>query len=365
MNHNPTVLEIHSKALIHNLSYFRSKLREGVGMMGVVKASGYGSDGLMVAKTLVDQGIDYLAVAYADEGILLRENGIQVPILVLHPQVDNLSLILKYRLEPNIYSFKVLDHFLQQIEKEEYSAYPCHLKFNTGLNRLGFTADDITDIFEKIHLNHQIKIESIFSHLMASEDPDEKDYTLKQIEEFNQVSAIFKQLFGYLPRRHMTNTSGILNYPQAHFDMVRIGLGLYGFSNDAQLDKKLICALRLSTRISQIHHLKKGDNLGYNRGFTATETMRTATLPVGHADGLFRSYKGSISCWINEQKAPLVGNVCMDMIMIDVTDIACDEGDEAILIKDQNDVYHMAEAASTISYEILTSFSSRIRRVLI
>ena len=365
MNHNPTVLEIHSKALIHNLNYFRSKLHEGASVMAVVKASGYGSDAVMIAKTMVDQGIDYLAVAYADEGILLRKNKIDVPILVLHPQVENMDLMLDHDLEPNIYSFHILNHFLELVKKAKYETYPCHLKFNTGLNRLGFSTNDVPELHNKLSQYHRVKIRSVFSHLMASEDPNEKEFTLGQIHEFRKASSAFSQLLEYSPLRHMTNTSGILNYPEAHFDMVRLGLGLYGFSNDPTIDKELLCAIRLSTRISQIHTLNKGDNLGYNRGFTASRTMRTATLPIGHADGLFRAYGGKLAFNVHGEKAPLVGNVCMDMIMIDITDLTCKEGDEVVLIQDQNDVLQMAKAASTISYEILTSFSNRIRRVLV
>ena len=364
MNNNPTVLEINLASIEYNLNFFRSRLDQKTKILAVVKASGYGTEAVSLAGRLEKLGVDYFAVAYADEGVALRKSGVKTPILVLHPQIQNLELLIQYDLEPNLYSIKILDSFLKQISKTEREHYPVHIKFNTGLNRLGFKKSDLDFIFSKLKEVQLIKVKSIFSHLVASEDPNEKEFSLNQIQEFNTIGKLFEGLFGYLPMMHMTNTSGILNYPQAHFDMVRLGLGLYGFANDPDVTSKLKNVISLKSIISQIHHIKKNESVGYNRGFFAKSDMKTATIPLGHADGLFRSLgQGRICVKIKGQKAPVIGNICMDMIMIDVSGINCSEGDEVVIFDSQKDILTMAEQAGTISYEILTAFSDRIKRL--
>jgi len=366
MNNNPTVLEIKLSSLEHNLNFFRSKLQNKTKTLAVVKASGYGSDAVSVAQYLEKQGVDYFAVAYTDEGIALRESGIKTPILVLHPQLQNLNLIIKHKLEPNLYSKKIFLSFLSIIVNAGIHNYPIHLKFNTGLNRLGFKASDIDFLFPHIKGQNSILVKSIFSHLVASEDENERQRTLEQIKKFESIAASFESSLGFKPMMHMSNTSGILNYPEAHFDMVRLGLGLYGFANDSHVNSKLKNTLRLKSVISQIHEIDKNDSVGYNRGFISKKAMRTATIPLGHADGFFRSLgQGKIFVKINGLKAPVIGNVCMDMIMIDVSDINCEEGDQVIIFDTRKEVLEMASKAKTISYEILTSFSSRVKRISI
>lgn len=366
MNNNPTVLEIKLSSIEHNLNFFRSKLQNSTKILAVVKASGYGSDGVRVAQYLEQKGVDYFAVAYTDEGIALRESGITTPILVLHPQLQNLELIIQHSLEPNLYSKKIFLSFLKEAHRQEIHNYPIHLKFNTGLNRLGFKASDLDFLFSNLKDQTSIFVKSIFSHLVASEDENEKQFTLEQIKKFESIAASFELLFGFKPMMHMTNTSGILNYPEAHFDMVRVGLGLYGFTNDIHINSELQNVLTLKSVISQIHDIGENESVGYNRGFISSNKMRTATIPLGHADGFFRSLgQGKIFVGIKGQKAPIIGNVCMDMIMIDVSDINCEEGDQVILFDNQEQILKMASQANTISYEILTSFGNRIKRIAI
>ena len=366
MNHNPTVLEISVKAVKHNLNYFKSTLEAGTMILAVVKASAYGTDPIGMARLLEESSVNYLAVAYADEGIALRMAGITLPILVLHPQFNNLELLVEHNLEPNLYSHKMLKEFLRISKTLILTDYPVHLKFNTGLNRLGFQKDDLDQIHSLLKNQPGIYVKSLFSHLVASEDPSAKEFTLRQIDDFARIANRFERLWGYLPIRHMTNTSGLMNYPQAHFDMVRVGLGLFGFANDPTLESHLVGALRLKSIISQIHEVRKGQNVGYNMGFSAKDDCRTATIPIGHADGIFRSLgKGKMSVRIQDRKAPVIGNVCMDMIMIDVTGIDCKEGDEVIVFDSREGLLQMAQQANTISYEVMTALGPRIRRVFV
>ena len=365
MNNNPSVIEINLSSVAHNLNFFRDRLNRNTKILAVVKASGYGTEAISLAKTLSKQNVDYFAVAYVDEGIALREAGIEIPILVLHPQINNLNLIVQYQLEPNLYSKKILTSFLEISKSSRLTSYPIHIKFNTGLNRLGFKKSDLEFLFDALDKAKSIEIKSIFSHLVASEDLNERKFSLNQIQNFNDIASAFKRLFGFKPMMHMTNTSGILNYPEAHFDMVRLGLGLYGFANDPAITSKLQNVLSLKSIVSQVHQIDKNESVGYNRGHIALKKLRTATVPLGHADGFFRSLgQGKVFVSVNGQKAPVIGNVCMDMIMVDVTDISCEEGDEVIIFDSQQQILEIAKQANTISYEILTAFSERIKRVV-
>lgn len=361
-----TRLEIDLNALRHNYTYMRSKIATGVKMMGVVKAFGYGSDANIVALELEKLGIDYFAVAYAPEGVALREAGVQRPILVLHPQPDNFGLIIAHQLEPSIYSHRILTLFSTFIKEQKQINYPVHLKFNTGLNRLGFLASDIEMILERFRESVTLKVKSIFSHLAASEDLAEKDFTLQQISDFKILSRNLISGLGYVPFLHETNTSGVINYPKAHFDCVRIGIGLYGYGNTPKETKKLLPVARLKSIISQIHHLKKGDSVGYNRAFIADSDITTATLPIGHADGISRALGNGVGyVTISGKKASIVGNVCMDMLMVDVTGINCGEGDEVEFFGKNTDAETFAQKTNSISYEVLTSIGQRIKRSVI
>lgn len=364
-NSHVTTLEINLNAIDYNLNFFKSKLKPSTKLLVVVKAFGYGSDAQKIAKYLAPK-VDYFAVAYADEGIALRKAGIKTPILVLHPQKNNLKKIIEYNLEPTMYSKEILSYLITIAADNCYSTIPIHLKFNTGLNRLGFNKNDIDTIISLITNQTSVQVKSIFSHIAASEDLNERTFTLQQINDFK---AIAKQLIPQLkqtPFMHMLNTSGILNYAtEAQFDMVRLGIGLYGFGNDLKQTEKLQNVLTLKSIISQIHTINKGESLGYNRSFIATKTTKTATIPIGHADGISRQFgKGVGFVYINNQEAPIVGNVCMDVIMVNVTGINCKEGDEVIIYKNQQHIDTIAKKANTIPYELLTAISQRVKRVL-
>ncbi len=361
-----TVLEIDLSALQHNYSYLKSKLSNTTKFLAVVKAYAYGSEAPKLAAYLQDIGADYFAVAYINEGVALRKAGITKPILVLHPQAVNFKTLIQYNLEPSLYSIKILDAFIATATAKSLKQYPVHLKFNTGLNRLGFNATAINTIIEKTKQTTSIKVSSLFSHLAASEDLNEKAFTLKQIKTFKAIAKKTIHALGFSPMLHMCNTSGILNYPEAHFDMVRSGIGLYGFGNAKEQNKYFKPVATLKTIISQIHTLNKGESLGYNRGYISSLQTKTATLPIGHADGIGRQYgKGKGFVTINGHKAPILGNVCMDMIMVDVTHINCNEGDEVIVFGQTHTAETLALTANTISYELITGISQRVKRVFL
>ncbi|WP_127136394.1 alanine racemase [Flagellimonas oceanensis] len=361
-----TTLILDLAALEHNYSYLRSKIKPETKFLGVVKAFAYGSDMVTIATELEQLGADYLAVAYVSEGVLLRKAGIQLPILVLHPLASNFDDLMAYQLEPSLYSRNILNQFIEAAKAKKQTGYPVHIKFNTGLNRLGFAEDDVDFVAEESKHSECIKIVSCFSHLAASEDKNERNFSLNQINCFKHLSDMLMDKLGYLLMRHMLNTSGIINYPEAQFEMVRSGIGLYGYGNQAEVDAELRPIATLKTIISQIHHIDANESVGYNRAFTSNQPVKSATLPIGHADGIGRQYgKGKGYVTIKNKKAPILGNVCMDMIMVDVTEIDCKEGDEAIVFGSGKSAEKFAATASTISYEILTAISQRVKRVVI
>ena len=360
MSSQETIVEINLNNLGHNLNFLRSNLNSRTMMMAVVKASAYGSDSIIISKYLEKKNIDYFAVAYCREGIHLRKAGIKTPILVLHPQTEDFENILNFNLEPSIYSFRILDFFLKASKSFKNRAF--QIKFNTGLNRLGFDEKDIEKLIIKLD-NRLPKF--IFSHLGASDD-DKKDYTNNQIERFLAISKKFDSLVNKPIKKHILNTSGILNFLDFQFDMVRSGIGLYGFGNHIRFKKSLRPVIALKTIISQKHEIQRGEYVGYNKGYKAKNATTIATLPIGHADGISRSYgHGKLRVLINGSLVPTIGNICMDMLMIDVTKIKCSEGDKVTIFDDKNfTADEMGNLAETISYEILTSISNRIKRVV-
>ncbi len=360
-----TVLEIDLNALVHNYKYLTSKLQKETKTLAVVKAFGYGSESIAVAKELENLGIDYFAVAYVSEGIALRDAGIRTPILVLHPQPINFEKLIDRCLEPSIYSPRILNHFVTIAEEKKQKDYPVHLKFNTGLNRLGFLENDCKHIVSKLKETKAIKVRSLFSHLVASEDPAEKEFTLHQIDAFKRIAERMKASLPYEMFMHQSNTSGVINYPQAHFDMVRVGIGLYGFGNSEKENKNLKPVATLKSVISQIHSIQPGETVGYNRAYKAKDLEKTATIPIGHADGISRAYgKGIGWVTIKGYKAPIVGNVCMDMLMVNITGIDCQEGNEVIVFGENPTAQELAEAVGSIPYELLTAISQRVKRIV-
>lgn len=361
-----TQLVIDSNALLHNYRFLREHISNDTLFMAVVKANAYGSDAVAVAKLLENAGAEYFAVAYTSEGINLRKAGIRAPILVLHPQSVHFPELIEHCLEPALYSHFVLDRFIEVTAETNQQHYPVHLKFNTGLNRLGFHPDEAEKVAATISAEKTLKIQSVFSHLAASEDPAERDFTLYQIAHFNKIRKSLLKVLPYKPLFHCTNTSGILNYPEAQFDMVRSGIGLYGFGNEAKYDRQLQPISTLKTIISQIHEIKNGESVGYNRAFKAPKTQRIATLPIGHADGLSRRLGNGVGyAGIKGKRAPYVGNVCMDMLMVNVTEIDCHEGDEVIIFGNDPTADDLAQLTHTISYEVITKISVRVKRILV
>lgn len=360
-----TVLTLSMPALAHNYTFLKSKLQSNTKFLAVVKAVAYGSDALAIAQKLVHLGVDYFAVAYTDEGVALRKGGITTPILVLHPQPSSFETLIAYCLEPNIYSAHVLQNFTAVAKEQQQTHYPIHLKFNTGLNRLGFAPEKAKAVAETIEQENALRLVSVFSHLAASEDPNEVTFTKAQITQFKHICSTVETTIGRTVLKHLCNTSGLLNYPEAHFDMVRPGIGLYGYGNNSKIDQQLQAVGTLKTIISQLHTLAPGTSVGYNRAFISEQNMVSATLPIGHADGIRRQYghrKGMV--WVNGQKAEIIGNVCMDMLMIDVTDIPCKEGDEVIIFGGPYSAEAFATKGNTISYELLTGIAHRVKREL-
>lgn len=360
LSYQGTQIIVNLKNLKANLSFIKSKVDKKTKIMSVVKAFGYGSDPLKISKFLERNGVDYFAVAYVNEGIALRNAGIKLPVLVLHPQADDFDEIIKYNLEPNIYSFRILNAFIKKSK-----SHPFHLKFNTGLNRLGFSINDI----EGLHyiLKERANIKYLFSHLGASEDRKEKNYTMNQIHLFEKICTEMERRFEKSFKKHLLNTSGILNYPEFKCDMVRTGIGLYGYGNDKMFSKYLKPVLSLKSVISQIHDIEKGQSVGYNRGFIAKKDCKIAIIPIGHADGISRSLgNGKVGFLIKNKIAKTIGNICMDMLMLDISNINCKEGDEVSIIDENSQTAEdLGELTDTISYEILTSLSTRIKRIII
>nr|WP_294934129.1 bifunctional UDP-N-acetylmuramoyl-tripeptide:D-alanyl-D-alanine ligase/alanine racemase [uncultured Flavobacterium sp.] len=359
-----TVLEINLNAISHNLNYYKSKLKPSTKMMAMVKAFGYGSGSFEIAKLLAHHKVDYLGVAFADEGIALRNAGITMPIIVMNPENTAFAAMVAYNLEPEIYSASVLKKFVALAQQKNLSNYPIHLKLDTGMHRLGFEEKDLNELIGLLKNNNLVSVKSIFSHFSASDDLQYKDFTLFQIRTFDSMSQKIMSELNINPIRHILNTSGIYNFAEYQFDMVRLGIGLYGVGNDPEEMKHLENIGTLKTIILQVKEIPVGDSVGYSRKFIATKPTRSATIPIGYADGIPRSWgneRGYVL--INHQKARIIGNICMDMLMIDVTEIDCKEGDTVIVFGKSPRVTELAEVTGTIPYEILTSISHRVKRV--
>ena len=359
-----TVLEINLNAIVHNFNFYRAKIKPETKIMVMVKAFGYGSGSYEIAKTLSHHKVDYLGVAFADEGIALRNAGITTPIIVMNPESSAFSAMTAYNLEPEIYSLRELKAFIDLARKKNLSNYPVHLKLDTGMHRLGFEEHQLDELITLLRNNNFISVQSIFSHLSASDNLQFKEFTEEQIAVFEKHSTRLMDALQIKPLRHILNTSGIYNYPDAQYNMVRLGIGLYGVGNDAAEMKHLQNVGTLKTVILQIKEIKTGESVGYSRKYMANQTTRIATLPIGYADGIPRAWgneKGYVL--INNQKAPIVGNICMDMLMVNITDIDCNEGDTAVIFGKNPSVVTIANTLNTIAYEILAGISHRVKRV--
>ena len=360
-----TVLEVDLDAMTRNLNCFRSKLRFGTKLVAMVKAGSYGTGDFEVAQLLQHQGVDYLAVAFADEGVLLRERGITMPIVVLNADADSFELMIANRLEPEIYSFHSLEAFAAAATHAGERHYPIHVKLDTGMHRLGFVEEEIAPLAEKLATMGEVKVATVFSHLNCSDMPCEDAYTHEQIARYDRMSRTLADALDYPVIRHTANSAAIDRFPEAQFDMCRLGLGLYGFGWQHNAGLQPVATLK--TRIVQIKHLPAGDAVGYGRAGKLTRPTVTATIPVGYADGLDRHLGcGRWSVLVAGCPAPIVGRICMDSCMIDITDIeGVREGDEAVIFSPApgNDLETMAEVLDTIPYEIMTSVSARVKRI--
>ncbi len=361
-----TVLEVNLNALAHNLQVYRSLIAPTTKLMVMVKAAAYGIGSEEVAQLLEAHRTDYLAVAYADEGIELRKAGIRLPIMVLNPEANSFEAILRYDLEPELYTMSLLEDFLRFTEHSQ-NIVKVHLKLDTGMHRLGFEANDITHACQLLVARNNIRVASIFSHLAASEADTHRDFTELQIERLNQMYEVAANILGYRPLRHILNSSGIHRFPDAQMDMVRLGIGLYGVASDDALQRRLRVVQTLKATISQIKNIAVGETIGYGRRGEVHTPKRTATISIGYADGFLRgASNGRFSVALHGQLAPVIGNVCMDMTMIDVTHIPdAQAGDEVEIFGNVVAVQTLATALNTIAYEVFTGISKRVKRVYV
>ena len=359
-----TVLEINLNAISHNLNFFKSKLAPKTKLMVMVKAFGYGNGGFEIAKLLEHHKVDYLGVAFADEGISLKNAGISVPIMVLNPETTSFSSIIQHQLEPEIYSIKGLKAFLKIAEQKKLKHFPIHIKLDTGMHRLGFQENNLLELIKTLQGNETVKVKSILSHMATSDDLSHQEFAISQIELFENLSSQLISALKIKPIRHILNTSGISNYPEAQYDMVRLGIGLYGVSNDDEEQKYLENVGTLKSVISQIRTIEKGESVGYGRRFMAEKQTKVATIPIGYADGISRQLGNGVGyVIINQKKAIILGSVCIDMLIVDVTDIECKEGNTVIVFGERPTVNEIAKLLQTIPYEVLTSISQRVKRI--
>lgn len=362
-----TVLEINLNAILHNINYHKSLLKSTTKMMAMVKANSYGLGSYEISEFLQHHHIDYLGVAFVDEGVELRKKGITVPIVVMNPEQHSYETLIEYNLEPEIYSFRVLELFYQAVQKSGYDKkYPVHIKLETGMHRLGFKEYELDQLSQTLnHLN--LKVQSIFSHLSSSDIPEEKEFTLNQLETFEKNSSYLIEKLGYVPFRHILNSSGITSYTDHQYDMVRIGIGMLGESPNSEIQKQLRSVVSFKTVISQISLVENGESVGYSRRFKADHNTKIATIPVGYADGIPRLIGNQIgNVGINKTLAPIVGSICMDMMMINVDHIPnVKEGDTVTVFNAKPSLKEFAEYCKTITYEVLTSISPRVKRIYV
>lgn len=357
-----TVLEINLNALVHNLNYYRSKLLPETKIMVMVKALSYGSGTHEIANVLQYQRVDYLGVAFADEGVALRQAGIKTPIIVMNPEQNSFELMLEYNLEPEIYNFKVLRRFSLIVDKKGLKDYPIHLKIDTGMHRLGFVPDEIQQLIKELNESKLLKVSSIFSHLAASDEEIHDSFTKEQIAIFITICNEIVEAIGYSVTRHILNSAGIERFPDSQFEMVRLGIGLYGISSVNQDNLENVSTLK--STVIQIKQVYKNETIGYSRRGKAYGDMTIAIIPIGYADGLDRRLgNGNGKVFINGCYIPIIGNVCMDMCMVDITDCNIHEGDEVIVFGKERPVLELANLLDTIPYEIFTSISTRVKRV--
>lgn len=363
-----TVVEIDMDALRQNLNFVRSKIKSTTKTLVMVKAFAYGTDALKIAPFLERNHVDYLGVAYGDEGVALRKAGIKLPILVLNTEPYSYENIIKYNLEPALFSLKSLDNFVRTLINLGKENYPIHLTIDTGMHRLGFNPDEKEQVLEMLKSQPEVRIKGIYTHLADADNFDDDNYSKRQLSLFGQTVEYFRNELPYSFLAHVLNTEGVIRFAEEHqYDMIRLGIGLYGYLANPEMKSHILPVLSWKTIISQIRTLAPEETISYNRKFTTKRTSKIATIPVGYADGLRRSYSqhGEGFVYINAQKCQIVGTICMDMCMVDVTDIVCQEGDEVIIIGKEQTLDEVARQMQTIPYEVLTSISKRVHRVYV
>ncbi|MBR4390406.1 MAG: bifunctional UDP-N-acetylmuramoyl-tripeptide:D-alanyl-D-alanine ligase/alanine racemase [Prevotella sp.] len=357
-----TTLEVNLNALVDNVNHFRSMMRPGTKMTCMIKADGYGSGAVEIAKTLQEHRVEYMAVAVADEGVTLRRNGVTSNIMVMNPEMTSFKTLFDFELEPEVYNFRLLDALIRAAQKEGITDYPVHVKIDTGMHRLGFDINDMPLLIQRLHQQNAIIPKSIFSHFVGSDSDDFDRFSAIQFNRFEKAANMLQAAFPHHILRHICNSAGIEHFPERQLDMCRLGLGLYGISSR---DNHIIHNVAtLKTTILQIRNVPKEDTVGYSRKGVLQRDSRIAAIPIGYADGLDRHLgRGRGYCLVNGKPAPYVGNICMDVTMIDVTDIPCQEGDSVEIFGDNLPPTTLAEWLDTIPYEILTSVSNRVKRV--
>lgn len=357
-----TWVEFDLKAIEHNIKVFQNKLPEGVKTLVMVKASSYGTGDVNIPHFLQQIGVDYLGVAYTDEGATLRENDITLPILVMNSEIDAYHDLIRLNLEPTIFSFEQLDAFCLHLRKDSITGFPIHITVETGMNRLGFYPTDIDELIMKLKNAPEVKVKSVYSHLADADNTDDY-FTLQQIARFKQMKAKFEEYDSNI-MFHILNSEGTSKFSKiAAFDMVRLGIGMFGYTSTAEKDG-LLPTMKWKTTISQIIHLNPGDTIGYGRTFKAEKSMKIASLRIGYADGFRRSLSNGVGeVFINGESCPVVGNVCMDMTTVDVTNVACEAGDEVEVIGDNISIKTFSKRLKTIPYEVMTSISKRVSRI--
>jgi Alr-MurF fusion protein len=358
-----TVLEIDLNAMVGNLQFYRSKIKPGVKIMAMVKAFSYGSGSFEIANLLQFHKVDYLAVAYADEGIALRKAGITLPIMVMSPEESAFEAIIKHRLEPEIYSIEILNSFLNALSDYDFD-YPIHIKIDSGMHRLGFDQAEMDALSVLLKDSARVKVQSIFSHLVASDAAAHDGFTQQQIDKFKIIANQLVNILGYKPILHISNTSGISRWPDAQMDMVRLGIGLYGFDAALANNRGLQTVMVLKTTVTQVKTLVPGETVGYGRRGLMPNGGKIATVKIGYADGYTRYFGNGVGkMLINGHLVPTIGSICMDMTMLDVTGIEVKPGDEAIVFNKEHTIMQLAKDIGTIPYEILTNISQRVKRV--
>jgi alanine racemase len=362
-----TILQVDLSALVYNLHFFKKLLHPETKMMAMVKAMSYGLGDAELINELCYHQVDYLAVAYADEGVELRKRNITRPIIVLGAEDTGFDLMIRYQLEPEIFNLYYLRELISTLQNyPEIESFPVHIKMDTGMHRLGFDDDEIDEMLLLVNSCSQIKIASIFTHLAAAEDTEEDAYTQNQIQKFNTFCKKINTQISYRYLKHVLNTAGIIRFPEAQFDMVRLGLGLYGFSPVPDIQPQLRSVITLSSIITQIKNIKKGETVGYNRTFTAQKNMQIAIVPVGYADGFPRELSnGAGTMMIQQKQCPIVGKICMDMTMIDVTGLKVIIGEKVIIYDAENSLEKIGAVIGKTSYELLTAISKRVPRIYV